>query len=94
MSRPSSGRPAKKGKTWWRYARNRNRVWLGLFVALVGVAVAGFVWIAAQGGGGEPAVGEQVEAFELPEVVSGETFSLSDYLGKKDIVVVSYMGFF
>jgi peroxiredoxin len=42
----------------------------------------------------EPSIGQQVNTFELPDVVSGETFSLADYLGKRDIVLVSYMGFF
>ena len=67
-----------------------------MFGILAVVAIASFVWFPFQGGSSptEPAVGQQVEAFELPDVVSGQTFSLADYLGKKDVVLVSYMGFF
>ncbi len=69
---------------------------MGLLVSLVFVAVAGSAWLATRGSGGmnEPSVGQQVNAFELPDVASGKTFSLADYLGKGDIVLVSYMGFF
>jgi Peroxiredoxin len=38
--------------------------------------------------------GGQVNSFELPDVVSGRQVSLADDLGKRDIVLVSYMGFF
>lgn len=100
-SRPDAQRP----KPWWSKRHNRNQVWLGLVGALSVVAVGLFVWFATQGGshsgtdfilGGDKAIpiGEQVEAFELPDVVSGESFSLADYLGKQDIALVSYMGFF
>ena len=93
--RPAAQRP----KPWWSKRRNRNNVWLGLLGVLGVAAAALFVWFATVGGthtgGGQPIVaGAQVQAFELPDVVSGGTFSLGDYLGKKDIVLVSYMGFF
>jgi uncharacterized protein YfaA (DUF2138 family) len=83
-------------KPWWAYRRNRNKVWLGLIVSLVGVAIVTFVWFATQGTSSPkaPEAGRAVQAFQLPDVVSGKTFSLADYLGRKDIVVVSYMGFF
>lgn len=72
---------------------------MGSFGTLVVAAIALFVWFAMQGGnqmGGEGSIpiGEQVEAFELPDVASGDTFSLGDHLGKQDIVIVGYMGFF
>lgn len=38
--------------------------------------------------------GEPVMSFELPDVASDQTFSLADYLGRKEIVIVSYMGWF
>ena len=95
MTKAKSGKPAQKEKPWWRYRRNRNKVWLGLFGAFAVVTVALFVWFAVRGGApGEPKVGQEVKAFELPDVVSGQTFSLANYLGKQDIVLVGYMGFF
>jgi peroxiredoxin len=96
MSKAKSRPAAQRAKPWWSKRRNRNRVWMGLLISLVVVAVGGFLWLATQGSGGmnEPSVGQQVNAFELPDVASGETFALADYLGKRDIVLVSYMGFF
>ena len=95
MSNAKSKPAAQRAKPWWRKRRNRNRVWAGLFVSLVFVLVGLFAWLATQGSGmNEPSVGQQVSAFELPDVASGQTFSLADYLGKRDIVLVSYMGFF
>jgi peroxiredoxin len=69
---------------------------MGLLISLVVVAVGGSVWLATRSSGGmnEPSIGKQVNAFELPDVASGETFSLADDLGKRDIALVSYMGFF
>lgn len=98
MSKATSQPAAQRPKPWWSERRNRNRIWLGLFGPLAVAAVGLFIWFSTQGGNqmsGEPIpVGEQVEAFELPDVVSGDTFSLADYLGKQDIVIVGYMGFF
>lgn len=96
MSKPKARRAAQKPKLWWQYRRNRNKVWFALLGVLVVATIAGFVLLATQGSGGtpEPEVGQQVEAFELPDVLSGQSFSLANYLGKKDIVLVSYMGFF
>ena len=96
MSKAKSRPAAQKPKPWWSKRKNRNRVWMSLLIGLVLVAVGGFAWLATQGSGGmnEPSAGQQVNAFELPDVASGQTFSLADYLGKSDVVVVSYMGFF
>lgn len=99
MSNAKPRKGAHDAKPWWRYRRNRNKVWLGLFGTLGVAAIALFVWFATQGGnrmGGEGSIpiGGQVEAFELPDVASGDTFSLADHLGKQDIVIVGYMGFF
>ncbi|MBI4571269.1 MAG: redoxin domain-containing protein [Chloroflexi bacterium] len=96
MSKAKSRPAAQRAKPWWSKRKNRNRVWLSLLISLAVVAVGGFMWLATQGSGGmnEPSIGQQVNAFELPDVVSGQTFSLADYLGKRDIVLVSYMGFF
>src|SRR6266542_3812187 len=38
--------------------------------------------------------GEQIQPFQLPDLASGRNFSLTDYLGKQDIALVSYMGWF
>ena len=96
MSNAKSKPAAQRAKPWWRKRRNRNRVWAGMLVSLVVVLAGLFAWLATQGSGGmnEPSVGQQVNAFELPDVASGQTFSLADHLGKKDVVLVSYMGFF
>ncbi len=96
MDKAKSQTVEQKTKPWWRYRRNRNKVWLGSAVSLAAVAIGAFVWFATQGMGNSkaPEAGQPVQAFELPDVVSGKTFSLADYLGKKDIVIVSYMGFF
>lgn len=96
MSKGKSRKATQKAKPWWAYRKNRNRVWLALLGILAVAAIAGFFWLRSQdmGSSGEPQVGQQVQAFELPDVISGNTFSLADYLGNKDIVLVSYMGFF
>jgi len=96
LSEAKSRRGKKKSKPWWAYRRNRNRLWLGLLAVLAVVAIAGFFWLRSQDMGSpvEPQIGQQVNAFELPDVISGQTFSSADYLGQKEIVVVSYMGFF
>ncbi len=96
MRKAKSQRAGQKTKPWWRYRRNRNKVWLGLIASLAAVAIGAFVWFAIQSMSSPkaPEAARPVQAFALPDVVSGKTFSLADYLGKKDIVVVSYMGFF
>jgi hypothetical protein len=100
VSKSKSHKATQQAQPWWSKRRNRNRVWLGLFGTLGVAAVALFVWFATQGenhlaGGEQPIpIGEQVAAFELPDVASGDTFSLADHLGKQDIVIVGYMGFF
>ena len=96
MSKAKPRTAKQNTQPWWRYRKNRNKVWLGLVVGLAGVAIGAFVYFATQGMDSQkgPEAGQPVQAFELPDVVSGKTFSLADYLGKKDIVVVSYMGFF
>ena len=73
-----------------------------LAVLLILAVIGGVVWAVSQGtggngeggGGGLQVTGQQVQPFELPDVVSGRPVSLADYLGKKDIVMVSYMGWF
>jgi len=99
MSGTRSRKP-QNTKPWWRYSRNRNKVWLALLSLPAAVGIAGFVWLASQGGhqsaGGEDPipVGQQLQPFELPDVVSQRNVSLGDYLGKQEIVIVGYMGFF
>ncbi len=70
-------------------------VWSTLLLAAIGV----IVFFILQSGGhrgmeGPIPVGEQVQAFELPDVVSGQNASIANYLGKQEIVIVCYMGFF
>ena len=92
----SKAKAQGKAKPWWAYSRIRNRVWLGLLGLLAVAVIAGFFWLRSQDMGSpeEPEMGTSVESFALPNVVSGQTWSLNDYLGAKDIVIVSYMGWF
>ena len=76
-------------------------LWFGGSRLLVGVVlgalvVTGFLlWSVSRGADAEPvADGELVEAFELPNVVTGQLFDVGPYLGREPVVVVSYMGFF
>jgi flagellar basal body-associated protein FliL len=87
MSTAKPPKGEKKAKPW---------VWMGLLAFLAVAAIAVVVSFAMQRSGErqEPEVGHQVQPFQLPDVISGITFSLDDYLGKEDVVLVSYMGFF
>jgi peroxiredoxin len=78
--------------------RSKRTLLRGLAMAAIG-AVAIFVGVACGGGSASPTEapipsGHQVTSFELPDVVSGRQVSLADDLGKRDIVLVGYMGFF
>ncbi len=78
--------------------RSKRTLLRGLAMAVIG-AVAIFVGVACRGGSASPTEapipsGHQVTSFELPDVVSGRQVSLSNDLGKRDIVLVGYMGFF
>lgn len=98
MSKSRNAR--KRTQSWWRTSKGRNKVWFVLLPALAFAAVGGLAWLSLNGGhtgsGGESPIpiGHQVQSFQLPNVVSGRDFSLSDDLGKKKIVVVGYMGFY
>jgi len=71
---------------------------MGLLALLVTVVIG----VACQSGGDDETgsgeaqipVGQQVQAFQLPDVVSGRQVSLADYIGNQDVVIVGYMGFF
>jgi len=71
-----------------------------MFATVGIVLIAGFIWLASQGGHGGGSTGDaiptgqQVQPFNLPDVVSGREVSLEDYLGNQEIVLVGYMGFF
>jgi len=97
LSKPKS-KKRQGSKQWWRSSKNRNKVWFPLFAVLAVVAIGGFIWwLAVQGGqdGDKPITpGQSVEAFTLPDIVSGRSVSMADYLGKQPVVVVGYMGFF
>ncbi len=73
------------------------RVWVALLGLIVFVA-AGTAWLrfeaSRRGGGGTPALGEPVSRFQLPDLVHNRTFSLADDFGKREVVIVSYMGWF
>ncbi len=87
----------QKTKDWWRSSRNWDRIALSLLGVFAVAAITVFIWLAVQGGQvDEPPVarGQPIEPFTLPDVVSGKSVSLADYLGKQDVVLVGYMGFF
>lgn len=89
----------RQTRPWWLTSRGRNKIWFGLFVLAAVVVVGGFAWLSISGGspgGGEGSVpvGQQVEPFKLQDIASGRTVSSADYLGRQDVVIVGYMGFF
>lgn len=100
-TRPLAGRPRDERRTGLgsRLRPYRGRILGGLLVVLVAGAVAGLAWLVVQrpdekeGGGAIPA-SKAVEPFSLPDARTGKMFSLGDYLGTQDIVIVSYMGRF
>lgn len=78
--------------------RYQRILFRSLALAVIGV-IGLVVGVACGGGSASPTEapipsGDQVKAFELPDVVSGRQVSLDDDLGKRDIVLVGYMGFF
>lgn len=97
MSTSANSRRKGATKSWWAYRKNRNRIWLSL-VAIGAVAIVVFVWTSRSSGGvmtgGGIPVGKQVQAVQLEDSRSGQMFDLGQYLGKKDIVLVAYMGEF
>jgi peroxiredoxin len=77
--------------------RSKRTLFRGLALAVIGAAVLA-IGAACSGGASSSEApipsGRQVQSFELPDVVSGRQVSLADDLGKRDIVLVGYMGFF
>jgi peroxiredoxin len=70
-----------------------------LYVVIMAVSLAlTTLWLrtrhTGQGAVSTQVLGAQVHPFQLPDLVSGKTISLGDYLGKQDVVLVSYMGWF
>jgi peroxiredoxin len=76
--------------------RSKRTLFRGLALAVIGAAVLaiGAACVGASSSEAPIPSGHQVQSFELPDVVSGRQVSLADDLGKRDIVLVSYMGFF
>jgi peroxiredoxin len=98
MSTAAKSSTAADAKPWWAYRRNRNKVWLGLVAVGAIVLVAGWFWLNSRGTSMQPEaavpVGKQVSAVKLEDSRTGQMFDLGQYLGKKDIVLVAYMGEF
>ncbi len=91
--RRSGGAPRK---SWWR--SRRNKMWLGL-VAIGAIAlVVGWFWLNNRGMSVQTEasvpVGKQVNAVKLEDSRTGQMLDLGQYVGKKDIVLVGYMGEF
>ena len=80
-----------------RRSWGRRAMWPAIAVVL-GVAVAGVALVARAnlGGSDSPAVerGAMVDSFTLNDALTGTPVSLSDYLGKQEVVVVTLMGGF
>lgn len=98
MSKVQAQRAGAKTKHWWAYRKNRNKVWLGL-VAIGTLVVIAFFWTLSRGAGGvmtegDIPVGKQVQAVQLEDSRTGEMFDLGQLLGKRDILIVAYMGEF
>ena len=77
-----------------RQRQNARLLRLGLVVVLL-VLLGGLLWLRSRSA--STSVEERpllIAQQPLPEAVSGRSFMLADYLGKQDVVVVSYMGFF
>ncbi len=98
MSTAAGKSRGAKAKSWWARRRNRSKIWLGVAGAGLMAIVAGWFWLSNQDTGvmseGNAPVGAPVQAVQLEDSRTGEMFDLSQYLGKKDIVVVAYMGDF
>jgi len=75
----------------------RNVAWLAT-IALIAAAMAGVVWLRVvtgqRAGDKTVSLGEPLRSFQLPDLVHNRTFSLADDLGKREVVIVSYMGWF
>ena len=94
-AKTASARESRRPR--WRSSVVRSGAnWL-LFSVMVAAFVAGAVYLT-RGTSNAPeeaaSVGEQVAPFELPDVVTGRSVPLAGYLGKQEIVIVSYMGWF
>jgi peroxiredoxin len=98
MSTAAKRSGAGGAKPWWRYSRNRNKVWLGLVATGAIVLVVGWIWLSNRGmnmqSEASVPVGKQVNAVQLEDSRTGQMFDLGQYVGKKDIVLVAYMGEF
>lgn len=85
-------------KAWWATAGNRNKIWLAV-LAVGGAAAVFLFWSLASGSKGamnegSVPIGKNVNAVQLEDSRTGEMFDLGQYIGKKDVVVVAYMGEF
>lgn len=87
----------RQANAWWQSRRGRRRLFVALAIMGAFVLVAGFVWLNGRGGGmsgGGVPIGARVQAPSLEDSRTGKMFDLSQDIGKKDVVVVSYMGDF
>ncbi len=94
-TKPSNWRPAHS--TPPRRASSRLPVpwWLLAGGAVVVLAIVAFVFLSRGGSANNPAggtVGAQAADFSLP-TVGGGTFSLADYLGKKNVLLYFNEGY-
>lgn len=93
--------PDSRPRHWWARRRNRMNIWTGvLLVVLIGAV--GVFWASTRrsssslspSAAGAVPVGQKVDPVKLEDSRTGGTFDLGEYVGKKDIVLVAYMGDF
>lgn len=104
MTSPPARRDERSSSPWWSSRRNRIRVW-GVVLAAVVAVVGGLLWLLVSGSngvdsdnvmeedGGVP-MGATVQAVKLEDSRTGQMFDLGEYIGKRDTVIVAYMGEF
>lgn len=92
--------PAQGGKRTSRPRRPRRTAFWLVLLGVGVVALAAVLWSIVRGAGGgimdEGGVplGQRVEAVQLEDSRTGQMFDLGQFVGKRDTVVVAYMGEF
>ena len=98
MSKGTAHRRApESAPPWWAQHNLRGTANWFLFGLVIGAVIAGVVYFSDRASDAPEeaaAIGEPVKPFELPNVATGGNVALADYVGKQEVVIVSYMGWF